>query len=175
MWLIHQKTLDSPDGNLLFCMLFQLLKKTPSQILNSDLGTFHGVDITSIQLALAERQSELPHTSRSAIPVILSDNETRFGSVRLVKHYWTVVLWELNGADWYYHTLWELLWHFRSLNRVSLLRTFPPPILSMNEKPAVSSFSHSLSFSFSYLLFLFFLMSSSTCMKLVLGSLVSLL
>ena len=62
--------------------LFQLLKKSASQILNSDMGTFHNVDITSIQLALAERQSELPHTSRSGIPIILPDGESRFGSVR---------------------------------------------------------------------------------------------
>jgi hypothetical protein len=67
-------------------MLFQLLKKTPNQILSSDLGMFHNVDITSIQLALAERQSELPHTSRSGIPVILPDYEMKIGSVRLVKY-----------------------------------------------------------------------------------------
>jgi hypothetical protein len=75
------KIVDSLNG----IMLFQLLKKTPNQILSSDLGTFHNVDITSIQLALAERQSELPHTSRSGIPVILPDNEMRIGSVRSVK------------------------------------------------------------------------------------------
>ena len=68
-------------------MLFQLLKRTANQILSSDLATFHSVDITSIQLALAERQSELPHTSRSGIPVILPDIETRFGSVRLVLYF----------------------------------------------------------------------------------------
>lgn len=61
----------------------ELLKRTANQILSSDLATFHSVDITSIQLALAERQSELPHTSRSGIPVILPDSETRFGSVSL--------------------------------------------------------------------------------------------
>ncbi|KAJ9582860.1 hypothetical protein L9F63_022819 [Diploptera punctata] len=61
----------------------ELLKKTANQVLNSEIGTFHNVDITSIQLALAERQSELPHTSRSGIPVILPDSESRFGSVSL--------------------------------------------------------------------------------------------
>jgi len=68
-------------------MLFPLLKRTANQILSSDLATFHSVDITSMQLALAERQSELPHTSRSGIPVILSDSETSFGSLKLVIYF----------------------------------------------------------------------------------------
>ncbi|XP_067001216.1 CCR4-NOT transcription complex subunit 11 [Anabrus simplex] len=60
-----------------------LMKKTAVQILGSDLGAFHNVDLTGIQLALAERQSELPHTSRSAIPVILPDTDSRLSSVSL--------------------------------------------------------------------------------------------
>ncbi|XP_047000299.1 CCR4-NOT transcription complex subunit 11 [Schistocerca americana] len=56
----------------------EVLKKTPNQILNSDLANTHpNVDITGIQLALAERQSELPLTCRSGIPVILPDGDNR--------------------------------------------------------------------------------------------------
>ncbi|XP_063238228.1 CCR4-NOT transcription complex subunit 11 [Bacillus rossius redtenbacheri] len=53
----------------------ELTKKSANQILTSEMGNFHNVDITGIQLALAERQSELPHTSRAAIPVVISDAE----------------------------------------------------------------------------------------------------
>lgn len=35
------------------------------------------MDISGIQLALAEKQSEIPHTGRSAIPVILPDSDVR--------------------------------------------------------------------------------------------------
>lgn len=59
------------------------LKKTASQVLGSDIATFHNVDVTGIQLALAERQSELPHTSRSAVPLILPDADTRVNSKNL--------------------------------------------------------------------------------------------
>nr|CAD7430882.1 unnamed protein product [Timema monikensis] len=60
----------------------EVTKKTAGQVLSSELSSYHNVDITGIQLALAERQSELPHTSRAAIPVILSDPDTRPGSNR---------------------------------------------------------------------------------------------
>nr|CAD7597094.1 unnamed protein product [Timema genevievae] len=62
--------------------MLQVTKKTAGQVLSSELGSYHNVDITGIQLALAERQSELPHTSRAAIPVILSDPDNRPGSNR---------------------------------------------------------------------------------------------
>lgn len=61
----------------------ELLKKTAAQVLGSDVGAIHNVDSTGVQLALAERQSELPHTSRSGIPVILPDTDTRFGFLSL--------------------------------------------------------------------------------------------
>lgn len=55
----------------------ELLKKTATQILMSDPSSYHSVDITSVQLALAERQSELPHTARAGVPVVLPDGESR--------------------------------------------------------------------------------------------------
>lgn len=49
-----------------------LLKKTASQIVNSDGAPHVNVDFSSIQLTLAEKQSELPQTCKAGIPVILS-------------------------------------------------------------------------------------------------------
>ncbi|KAK6642326.1 hypothetical protein RUM43_003827 [Polyplax serrata] len=57
-----------------------LNKKTARQILSSDQSHFHGSDITSIELANAEKMSELPHTSRSGIPVVISYPDNKFGS-----------------------------------------------------------------------------------------------
>ncbi|XP_017781648.1 PREDICTED: CCR4-NOT transcription complex subunit 11 [Nicrophorus vespilloides] len=49
-----------------------MLKKTAAQILSSDNGQTLTLDLSAMQLTLAEKQSELPHTCKSAIPVILS-------------------------------------------------------------------------------------------------------
>lgn len=56
-----------------------LVKKTAKQVIASDGG--HVIDISGIQLALAEKQSEIPHTGRSAIPVILPDSDVRLPSL----------------------------------------------------------------------------------------------
>lgn len=61
--------------NYLFITDLQLVKKTAKQIVGSDGG--HVLDISGIQLALAEKQSEVPHSGRSAIPVILPDSDVR--------------------------------------------------------------------------------------------------
>ncbi|KAJ8948131.1 hypothetical protein NQ318_008484 [Aromia moschata] len=49
-----------------------LLKRTAAQIVNSDNPPQSKVDFSSIQLTLAEKQSELPQTCKTGIPVILS-------------------------------------------------------------------------------------------------------
>lgn len=49
-----------------------ILKKTASQIINSDVTGPTNIDLSAIQLALAEKQSELSHASQSAIPAVLS-------------------------------------------------------------------------------------------------------
>ncbi|KAJ8978713.1 hypothetical protein NQ317_015961 [Molorchus minor] len=49
-----------------------LLKRTAAQIINSDAPSHTKVDFSSIQLTLAEKQSELPQTCKTGIPVILS-------------------------------------------------------------------------------------------------------
>ncbi|XP_026278889.1 CCR4-NOT transcription complex subunit 11 isoform X2 [Frankliniella occidentalis] len=60
----------------------ELLKKTAPQVLNSEPSSYHSVDITSVQLALAERQSELPHTARAGVPIVLPDSESRIPLVQ---------------------------------------------------------------------------------------------
>ncbi len=50
------------------------VKKTPRQICQSDpVKNFQNVDLTGIQLALAERDSELPHSARSGASVVVPD------------------------------------------------------------------------------------------------------
>lgn len=56
---------------------FQILKKTAKQLLFADNLPTPTVDFTSVQLSLAERQSELSHSSRTGIPVVIADPETK--------------------------------------------------------------------------------------------------
>lgn len=49
------------------------IKKSPQQICQSDLmHSIPPVDLTGIQLAIAERESELPHSSRAGVSGTLS-------------------------------------------------------------------------------------------------------
>ncbi|KAF4532253.1 hypothetical protein B566_EDAN004340 [Ephemera danica] len=50
-----------------------LLKKTAQQVVSSEPSAYHAADLSGVHLALAERQSQLPLASRSAIPVVLHD------------------------------------------------------------------------------------------------------
>jgi len=51
------------------------MKKCPLNICKAEPSTLPQVDLTGVQLALAERQSELPHTARAMVSGIISDPE----------------------------------------------------------------------------------------------------
>ncbi|KAK4885216.1 hypothetical protein RN001_001487 [Aquatica leii] len=57
-----------------------ILKKTAAQIINSDNVAPTNIDLSAIQLALAEKQSELPHTCRSVIPAVIPFPEKQTNS-----------------------------------------------------------------------------------------------
>jgi len=52
-----------------------LMKKTAGSLGKSDPANLPGVDLSGVQLALAESQSQLPHTARAAVTGIISDPE----------------------------------------------------------------------------------------------------
>lgn len=54
-----------------------LFKKTPWQVLNLDESTLQMGDAGGIQVSFAERQSEMPQSSRSGIPLIIDDPDLR--------------------------------------------------------------------------------------------------
>jgi len=51
----------------------ELLKKTPRQVLSTDVSSASVIDISGLQLALSEKQGELPLISRSGISTIIPD------------------------------------------------------------------------------------------------------
>jgi len=53
----------------------EFMKRSPGSISKSDPSTVPAVDLTGVQLALAERQSELPHTARAAVSGLIPDPE----------------------------------------------------------------------------------------------------
>lgn len=57
--------------------LCQLLKKTPAQIIQLDIGNKQPSDISQTQLFIVQRQSEMPHASKAAISCVLADPETK--------------------------------------------------------------------------------------------------
>ncbi|KAG8222067.1 hypothetical protein J437_LFUL000511 [Ladona fulva] len=76
--LLHEMYRGEPVAMNPFASAFVhllLLNKTARQVAQSGVGSGNTVplDMTGLQLALAGRESELPHTSRAAIPILLPD------------------------------------------------------------------------------------------------------
>uniref|UniRef100_A0A0B7AGW6 CCR4-NOT transcription complex subunit 11 n=2 Tax=Arion vulgaris TaxID=1028688 RepID=A0A0B7AGW6_9EUPU len=64
-------------SNLISSASKELLKKTPAQIIQMDIGNKLPSDISQTQLFIVQRQSEMPHTSKTAISCVLADPETK--------------------------------------------------------------------------------------------------
>ncbi|KAK7487850.1 hypothetical protein BaRGS_00020897 [Batillaria attramentaria] len=55
----------------------ELFKKTCAQVLQMEVSNMQSYDVSGLQLALVERHSEMPHTSRSAMPCIVPDRDKK--------------------------------------------------------------------------------------------------
>ncbi|KAK7099271.1 CCR4-NOT transcription complex subunit 11-like [Littorina saxatilis] len=55
----------------------ELFKKTCSQVLQMEVSNMQSYDVSGLQLTLVERHSEMPHTSRSAMPCIVPDRDNK--------------------------------------------------------------------------------------------------
>lgn len=51
----------------------ELLKRTPRQVLNMDVSSFPAIDVSHLQVAILEKQTDMPQTARSGISPLLPD------------------------------------------------------------------------------------------------------
>ncbi|XP_076471868.1 CCR4-NOT transcription complex subunit 11-like [Babylonia areolata] len=55
----------------------ELNKKTCTQVLQMEVSNMQSYDVSGLQLTLVERHSEMPHTSRSAMPCVVPDRDSK--------------------------------------------------------------------------------------------------
>ncbi|GFY46843.1 CCR4-NOT transcription complex subunit 11 [Trichonephila inaurata madagascariensis] len=55
----------------------ELFKKTPNQVIQTDASNMQSFDVSGLQVALAERHSEMSQTSKSGIPVVLPYSQNK--------------------------------------------------------------------------------------------------
>ncbi|KAK3727715.1 hypothetical protein RRG08_032672 [Elysia crispata] len=64
-------------SNLICRTSKEMLKKTPAEIIQMDVSNKQPMDISQTQLFIVQRQSEMPHSSKTAISCVLADPESK--------------------------------------------------------------------------------------------------
>ncbi|GFN96198.1 Ccr4-not transcription complex subunit 11 [Plakobranchus ocellatus] len=64
-------------SNLICRTAKEMLKKTPAEIIQMDVSNKQPMDISQTQLFIVQRQSEMPHSSKTAISCVLADPESK--------------------------------------------------------------------------------------------------
>ena len=52
------------------------MKKTPRQVMSMDVSNFRPIDISEIQVAILEKQTDLPQSTRAGISQLVADPDS---------------------------------------------------------------------------------------------------